>query len=295
MRWEIIKDFLRLIRVNNLIIILATQVFAYYFLTPNLSYHQLFQSQFLLLIVSTFLVAAAGYIINDYMDVRLDLINKPERVIVGNTISRRWAMLLHSILNLLAILLAYFINKQIAILVFCSGFSLWLYSQFLKKTYLIGNILVALLTAFTLWILHIFQTDMMVAGIWVYGIFAFGTTLVREIIKDTEDMRGDQNFKCRTLPIVVGVRKTKDVLLVLHFIIIGLTIAFCTSFMALSYSSNKIYIMFLMYMLILVLIPMFTMAWFIKTADTKRDFTRLSSLAKWIMIAGIFSMVFWKF
>lgn len=295
MRWLVIKDFLRLIRINNLIIITSTQIFAYFFLTPNLSFYQLFQSHFILLAISTFLVAAAGYIINDYMDVRLDLINKPERVIVGNTISRRWAMFLHIILNVLAILLAYAINKQIALLVFISGFSLWLYSQFLKKTYLIGNILVALLTAFTLWILHIFQSDMMLTGIWVYGIFAFVTTLVREIIKDTEDLRGDQNFKCRTLPIVLGVRKTKDVLLVLHFIIIGLTIAFCTSFMALSYSSNKIYIMFLMYMLILVLVPMFTMAWFIKIADTKRDFTRLSSMAKWIMIAGILSMVFWRF
>jgi 4-hydroxybenzoate polyprenyltransferase len=290
-----VVDFLRLIRINNLLIITATQIFAYYFLTPNLGYTQLFQVNFLLLLGSTFLVAAAGYIINDYMDVRLDLINKPGKVIVGNTISRRWAMFLHLILNGFALLLALAINKQIAILVFICAFSLWLYSQFLKKTYLIGNILVALLTAFTLWIMHIFQQDMMVAGIWVYGIFAFATTLIREIIKDTEDLRGDQNFKCRTLPIVLGVRKTKDILMVLQISIIGLTMAFCTSFVALSYSSYKIYIMFLMYMLILVVIPMLVMAWFIKTADVKRDFSRLSALAKWIMMAGIVSMVFWRF
>lgn len=294
MRFPLV-DFLRLIRVNNLIIISATQIFAYYFLTPNLSHTQLFQEDFLLLLISTFLVAAAGYIINDYMDVRLDLINKPSKVIVGNSISRRWAMFLHIVLNIMAILLALLINKKIALLVFICAFSLWLYSQFLKKTYLAGNILVALLTAFTLWIMHIFQEDMMVAGIWVYGIFAFATTLIREIIKDTEDLRGDQNFKCRTLPIVLGVRKTKEILLVLHLTVIGLTIAFCTSFVALSYSSYKIYVMFLMYMLILVIIPMFAMVWFIKTADVKRDFSRLSSLSKWIMMAGIISMVFWRF
>jgi 4-hydroxybenzoate polyprenyltransferase len=290
-----IIDFLRLIRIKNLLIISATQLFAYYFLTPNLNYTQLLSVPFLLLMASTFLVAAAGYIINDYMDVRLDLINKPTKVIVGNSISRRWAMFLHIILNAMAIILALAINKHIALLVFICAFSLWLYSQFLKKTYLIGNLLVALLTAFTLWIMHIFQQDMMVAGIWVYGIFAFGTTLVREIIKDTEDLRGDQNFKCKTLPIVLGVRKTKEVLLVLHLIILGLTFAFCTSFVALSYSSYKIYIMFLMYMLILVIIPMLVMAWFIKTADVKNDFSRLSALSKWIMIAGIISMIFWRF
>jgi len=162
-----IIDFFRLIRIKNLIIISATQLFAYYFLTPNLSYAQLFSLPFLLLLASTFFVAAAGYIINDYMDVRLDLINKPSKVIVGNSISRRWAMFLHFLLNSIAVLLALAINKHIALLVCVCALSLWLYSQFLKKTYLIGNILVALLTAFTLWIMHIFQEDMMVAGIWV--------------------------------------------------------------------------------------------------------------------------------
>ena len=112
MRFPLV-DFLRLIRVNNLIIISATQIFAYYFLTPNLSHTQLFQENFLLLLISTFLVAAAGYIINDYMDVRLDLINKPSKVIVGNSISRRWAMFLHIVLNIVAILLALLINKKI--------------------------------------------------------------------------------------------------------------------------------------------------------------------------------------
>jgi len=158
-------DFLRLIRVSNLLIITFTQVFAYYFLTPSISYQSLLQAEFLYLLLSTFLVAAGGYIINDYMDVMLDLINKPGKVIVGNTISRRWAMFLHFLLNGLALFFALLISKKIALLVLICAICLWLYSQFLKKTYLAGNILVAALTAFTIWILYVFNPNIMQAGI----------------------------------------------------------------------------------------------------------------------------------
>jgi 4-hydroxybenzoate polyprenyltransferase len=292
---KVILDFLRLIRINNLLIISATQVFAYYFLSPGISLYTLFQLKFLLLLASTFLVAAAGYIINDYMDVMLDLVNKPDKVIVGKSISRRWAMLLHFLLNASAFIMALAIGKSIAFLVLACSICLWGYSQLLKKTYLSGNILVALLTASTLFILLVFDPNLMQAGIWVYALFAFLSTLIREIIKDTEDLRGDQQFKAKTLPIVLGIRKTKDILFWLHMVLIGLTLTYCSYFAAISISGNRIYVMFLMYMLILVLVPMFAMAWLIKVADVKKDFTRLSFLSKLVMLSGIISMLFWRF
>jgi 4-hydroxybenzoate polyprenyltransferase len=95
-------DFLKLIRFNNLLIIGLTQTFAYYFLSPSIRLSDVFSIDFILLLSSTFLVAGAGYIINDYMDVMLDLVNKPDKVIVGKSISRRWAMLLHFGMNFLA-------------------------------------------------------------------------------------------------------------------------------------------------------------------------------------------------
>jgi 4-hydroxybenzoate polyprenyltransferase len=288
-------DFLRLIRVSNLLIITFTQVFAYYFLTPSITYISLLQPEFLYLLTSTFLVAAGGYIINDYMDVMLDLINKPGKVIVGKTISRRWAMFLHLLLNGLALFFALLIGKKIALLVLICAICLWLYSQFLKKTYLAGNLLVAALTAFTIWILYVFNPNIMQAGIWVYSLFAFGTTLIREIIKDAEDLRGDQKFKSRTLHIVVGIRKTKNILFFLQVVLIFLCMVFCTSFAALSYSSDSIFIVFLLYMLGLVILPMIAQAWMIKIADVKKDFTRLSLLSKLVMLSGILSMIFWRF
>ena len=204
-------------------------------------------------------------------------------------------MFLHLIINGLAILFALFISKKIALLVFVCAICLWLYSQFLKKTYLAGNLLVAGLTAFTIWILYIFNSNIMLAGIWVYGLFAFTTTLIREIIKDAEDLRGDQKFKSKTLPIVLGIRKTKNILFVLQVVLIVLCMVYCTSFVALSYSSQSIFVVFLLYMLGLVILPMITEAWLIKTADVKKDFTQLSLLSKVIMLSGILSMIFWRF
>ncbi len=292
---HVIIDFFRLIRIKNLVIILLTQLFAYYFLTPTIHLGNLLEKEFLFLISCTVLVAAAGYIINDYMDVMLDLVNKPEKVIVGKTIPRRWAMLLHFACSISAFILAWSVNKKVALMVLLCSLSLWIYSQLLKKTYLTGNILVALLTSFTLWIIYVYNHNVNGAGIWVYSIFAFATTLLREIIKDTEDLRGDQKFKCRTLPIVLGIRNTKKVLIWIQSILIVLTFIYCSFFGALSYSNSNINMMFLMYMAGFVILPMFLMLWLINTADVKNDFSKLSILSKVIMLSGIISMVFWRF
>lgn len=292
---KIIIDFFRLIRINNIMMIAITQVFAYYFLNPTIDFHSIFDKHFIFLILSTSLVASAGYIINDYMDVKLDLINKPDKVIVGKTISRRWSMLLHFSCTIIALLLAYSIGKKVMLAVFLSSCLLWIYSQFLKKTYLSGNILVSILSANTLLILFFYDRNVLANGIIVYSIFAFLISLIREIIKDTEDLRGDQQFKCKTLPIVLGVRKTKNVLLWLQGILIILAFTCISFFEVLSYSSSKINLMFFMYQLVLVLIPMGYMWWLIKLADTKKDFSKLSFIAKLIMLSGIVSMVFWRF
>ena len=113
MKQNSLPDFFRLVRTGNLLIIVITQLFAGYFLNKEFGFKDLFEADLIKLITATVLVAAAGYIINDYMDVKLDMVNKPNRVIIGKTISRRWAMFLHSVFNLLAAFLAYSINVKV--------------------------------------------------------------------------------------------------------------------------------------------------------------------------------------
>lgn len=292
---RVIADFFRLIRSGNLLMVAITQLFAYYFLTRHVYWYYLFDFDFLALMFCTILVAAGGYIINDYMDVKLDLVNKPGKVIIGNSISRRSAIKLHLVINFVALFFAYAIGKKVFLLVLVSAAMLWLYSQFLKKTYLAGNVLVGLLTAFTLLILLVFDGEVNQNAIWIFALFAFVATLIREIIKDTEDMRGDAKFKAKTLPIVLGVRKTKNILLGLQLTLIIIVFVYLTLFGAISNSSGRIAFLCIIYNLFIVVVPAIVNLWLLKTADVKADFTRLSLLSKINMLAGIIGMVFWKF
>ncbi|MCX6186542.1 MAG: geranylgeranylglycerol-phosphate geranylgeranyltransferase [Bacteroidetes bacterium] len=274
--------------------ILFTQVFAFYFLNPYVDLHDLLKFRFIALVLCTILVAASGYIINDYIDVKIDMANKPSNVLVGVRISRRKTIFTHWFLTSFAAILSLLINGKVFLLVVVCSLLLWMYSEYYKKSFLAGNLLVAMLTSFTLLILFLYDENLYWPGIISYSIFAFFTTLEREIIKDTEDIRGDEKFNSHTLPIRLGVRKTKDVILYLHAFNAILIFAFCYYIQV--YFKNHIdtYILFLIYIIISVLLPMAVMTLFIKRADVKHDFSKLSRIAKIVMLLGIMSMVFWK-
>ena len=152
-------------------------------------------------------MAAAGYIINDYYDVKIDYINKPERVIVGTVLKRRVVLFWHTFLNFSAIIIGSFLDWKIGAIHFASAFMLWLYSNQLKRLPLIGNFIVALLTGLSISIITLYfgQNPILVH---TYALFAFSISLIREIVKDMEDWKGDADFGCKTLPIILGVRKT---------------------------------------------------------------------------------------
>ena len=168
----------------------------------------------LLISISTVLIAAAGYIINDYYDVKIDFVNKPERVVVDKLLKRRVVMAAHSILNFAGIGIGFLVSFKIALINFLSALLLWLYSNHLKRLPFVGNVAVALLTGAALLVIAIYYQKNMFLVL-VYAIFAFSITLIREIIKDIEDVKGDTVFGCRTLPVIWGIRKTKMIIYLL--------------------------------------------------------------------------------
>lgn len=214
---------------------------------------QLPLSLFILLVLSTVLIAAAGNIINDYFDTRIDRINKPGEVIVGRTVKRRVAMTAHLVLSSIGLLLGLFVAwkagqlRWALIPAFAIG-ALWTYSTHYKRQLLIGNGLVATLTALvplTVGLYEIpllrawfasgpvigmqngeqYQMDASVQELWyfilVYSAFAFVSTLVRELQKDMADIKGDEQEGCRTVPIVWGMKWAKG----LALFYIGLLVA----------------------------------------------------------------------
>lgn len=273
-----LQALVRLTRLWNLLIIGLAQYGTAGFLIPGAS---LTDPRLFLLSFSTILIAAGGYSINDYYDVKIDLINKPERVVVGKVLSRRTVLFLHTLLTVTGIAIGFLLAWYLGVVHFASAFLLWLYSNALKRLPFVGNFTVATLTGLSVGVVNLLHFPLL-ATVTIYALFAFFMTLIREIIKDMEDLKGDNTFGCRTLPIVWGIRTTK-------FFIYLLILVFALTVVVVHVAIKPLPVTFFVGFL---LFPMgLLVAWLIR-ADTRRDFYRLSQFSKLIMLAGIFSMAF---
>ncbi|MCF8225170.1 MAG: geranylgeranylglycerol-phosphate geranylgeranyltransferase [Bacteroidales bacterium] len=307
------KNFFQLVRLPNLLIIAFTQFAMRYLIVepmlPSASFSLQFDHiHFVLLVIGTIFIAAGGYIINDYFDIRSDRINKPERVVVGVTVNRRTAMTMHSVFNVIGIGIGIYLSIHIGLpaisLVFLltSGL-LWFYSTNYKRQFLLGNIIVALLTALIPLIVVLFEIPMLnkeygeimlryninfnyifhwVAG---FSIFAFLTTLIREIIKDTEDFEGDKAYGMKTLPIVVGIKYTKLILIILILGTIFLLLFALVKFIM--FSAEETDFISMLYISTTLVLPLFILSTLVITASDKIDYRRASFLIKFIMLMGI--------
>jgi 4-hydroxybenzoate polyprenyltransferase and related prenyltransferases len=233
-----------------------------------------------LLASSTVLIAAAGYIINDYYDVKIDLINKPERVVIGRSVKRRYAILFHTLLSFAGIGIGFYLSWRIGVIHFASAFLLWWYSNNLKRQPFIGNFVVALLTGLSIYLVNVLYSYSSLVTI--YAVFAFFMTLVREIVKDMEDLKGDNTFGCKTLPILWGIRKTK-VLIYFFIAVFSVVVVFLNAV----YAQLPQY-----YFLLFLFFPLAILTARLIRSDTKSDFRYLSQFCKVIMILGIASMIF---
>lgn len=274
---------LRLIRFPNLMMIALGQYMTAIWLVgkDGQQWAIFMDGNLFILVLSTLIIAASGYMINDYYDVKIDFINKPDQVIVGRLLKRRKVMTAHTLLNFLGIALGILLGIMIGIINFISAFLLWLYSNQLKRMPFIGNFVVACLTATSIALVGYYyrQNETLV---YTYAIFAFAFTLVREIIKDMEDMRGDEKFGCKTLPLTLGIPATKYVLyalLVIFLILLAL--------MGIK-ANNEILTIYFSFLSI----PFMVFVAKLYSADKKKDFSALSKYCKLIMLSGIISMAF---
>lgn len=278
----LVKNLFKLIRWLNLLIVAVTQYSAAYFLIESMELRLLLLSpDMLLLCLGTIMITAAGYVINDYYDVKIDYINKPDRVVVGRFVKRRQIMILHATLNTLGVLAGVLVSWQIGVINFLVVGLLWLYSNQLKRLPLLGNVTVALLTGLSVFVVYVLYRESIFLFA-TYAFFAFFISLIREIIKDMEDVEGDKKFELKTLPIVIGIRKSK---LVIYLICAIFLIVVAT----LMQQEPKFWWVFSGLVLML--------GWLSKRlfkADKSNDFAKLSTLSKQIMILGLISMIFLK-
>ena len=268
-----LNSFLRLIRWKNLLIISAVLFGVYQFGSVGDNSNDASFYKYLCAVV---LVMAAGNVINDYYDYTIDLVNKPSKVIVGVKLSRTATLSIYIVLNSITFV---FIEKlMFGLYAIFTIFILWLYSYFLKKTPLFGNLVVSLLSFFSINLLDSFITSDY--PVFVFALLASFVQLLREIIKDLEDIRGDKEEGCRTFPVVFGLQKTK----VLIYFISGL---FVCSMLYWQWGLQKhVWSLYAVYYLLSVFCVK------VYRAIHKSHYSFLSGLLKLMMFVGLTSVLF---
>jgi len=310
-------EFLNLIRWKNLLIVILTMVLMRYFViapllslmtvnlisSPDVAVPMMLQLRwfdFMILVVATVCITAGGYVINDYFDIRTDLINKG-KVIVGTGISRRKAMMWHSIFNISGVAAGFYISSRAGyfwmgtLFLVVSGL-LYFYSASYKRQFLIGNIIVAVLTAMVPLLVIFYEWPALyrfyavnatsipgftVLFYWVGGfaLFAFLTTISREIIKDIEDFEGDMAYGRNTLPVVTGIPASK----IIAVSLVTLTIAML--FIVWYYYVHDW--ITLSYMSVAILLPLLFVIYHLIFGKNKKQIHSASNLMKLAMLTGI--------
>ena len=310
---RLIAAFLKMIRLPNLIFIVLTQALFYYcillpLLKPLSVKIPIDNLSFLLLTLASVFIAAAGYIINDYFDVNVDQINKPQKNVVDIIVSRRWAMLWHFVLSSIGVLLSLYVSWRTGLWYIVLAnlgcvFLLFGYSVSLKRKLLSGNILISVLTAWVVLILciseirlfskiapEIAQAEQKVIRLgFLYAGFAFILSLIREATKDMEDREGDERYGSRTMPIVWGIQSTKIYVAVWMIVLLAILVIVQVYVLQFRWWWPVVYsIVFIIFPLLYIFYKLFK-------ATTVQEFHELSNWSKGVMLTGILSMVFFYF
>ncbi len=236
--------------------------------------------------LAAFLVCAAGNAINDLVDTEIDRINRPERVLVRGALSRGYATGLAIVMDVLAVIVAMTVNWAVTGVVVLAIALLMLYNCRLKQTILAGNALVALLGSLTFitgGLAADFEGAWRLPGPLIPAVFAFLFHLVREIVKDVEDIVGDSHRGVVTLPQITGVRPALTVAAVLFVVLALLTLAPIQAGWF-----GRWYYVITVYFIDLPLLGLLIAVWF----RPQREMLRLTSIALKIgMALGVVALI----
>ena len=267
--------------VNLGIIILTMTLFMFHASQWNIQNLRWPDALFVLLAV--LFTAAAGYVINDILDIEEDIINKPEKRIIAKHISIRSGIIFYIILLLGSLAFGFLTGLSMGLVCVMISVLLYFYSSDLKGTTLWGNLLVSLMNGVVVFFSAQGVDEKFNGYFAEYAFLAFLITMVREVVKDIEDMEGDKTREYETFPIVYGARKSvwlgMGILTLLNFHMVYLIT-----------ESKNLY--FGVFSGVFVLLPVFYFYHQLLTADEKADYTRIQRRLKWLMVSGILSVVF---
>lgn len=300
-------NFLNLIRWKNLLLIAFVQILIKYALLEPFEVVKFTLNDFGfgLLVLATLCIAAAGNVINDIYDVETDFVNKPDKIIVGNSLSEKTAFNMYIVLTIIGIGVGFYLSNLIdrsgfsAIFVIISAL-LYIYATYLKQSLLVGNIVVSFLVAMSLLIVGLFELLPVITDqnqetqltffkiIFDYAIFAFMINLLREMIKDIEDINGDYKVEMKTLPIIIGRERALKIIFALSIVPLLAVIYYTITYLYRHYIVVGYFLIFIIAPLLYFTIKSFS-------AETKKEINFLSAFLKIIMLFGVMSLLLYPF
>lgn len=304
--------YLRLVRLPILVLIALIQILVRYgLMEPMLELNGFGLlvpvDYFALTVLATVLVAAGGYAINDYFDIKIDWANKPKTVIVGRLVKRRVAMAAHIVLTFLGIVIGSYASWrtglwELSSLYLFAALSLWFYSTSLKNQFITGNVVIALMAAMTVLMVGLYEIPLQnrahadllskydypifnPIAFWVigYSVAIFILTLAREIIKDVVDIKGDKLYGSNSIPIRLGVMGSK-------WIVIG-TYALFAALVTWAYFEVLNVHSYMGAAYVTVILFTVYAAWLVVRAKTKSQFSLASVLNNALVILLILTIL----
>jgi len=303
-----LRSFFQLIRAKNLLIVAISQVLLFYkliYLSTDDGVSDLSIPLFLLLVLSTVIIAASGYVVNDIIDAPIDRINKPKKQIVAKSLSIKNAWFLYWSIVIVGFVISFYVAYQIdnipLVLIYPAAvLLLYFYSKYFKKNGFLGNLVVSIFCAFVagiIWfaerqfVAYLTEADPQL-GQWVievflaYMIFGFLATLYREIIKDIEDIDGDKALNYKTLPITMGIDRSKFTSQIIGWFLLVLIVLWGIHQIQF-YIDQTFPLANISFLILFLITPLVFVIFKTKKAEVKEDYSKISSLLKLLMVSGL--------
>lgn len=284
-------NIIKAARPINLLILLCVQIMSVYFLGFGNHLADVFNKGHLIIYTCTLLCAAFGYLSNDVMDAKTDAINRSSRHYLADPKVRKLALYLSVIIAVTSLFIALTFSLRLGMLIGLILVLLFLYNSILKNIPLLGNIVIAVLGGFSIFILLSFDNNLNKELIIIFSINAFGIHLIREILKDMEDVKGDHHAGYRTLPLVLGMKNSRLIVLVILFIYI-LVFTTCVRWMMMRFFTAPLSYVFLAYNIICIGFPLFNILSKLQNTYKEQNYTELNRDSLYVMITGTLSMMF---
>ncbi|MEJ4086775.1 geranylgeranylglycerol-phosphate geranylgeranyltransferase [Galbibacter orientalis] len=266
---------------NVLVIVIAQYLTSIYILAPNIPVWKiLFDPNLFAIVVASAIAIASGYIINSFYDVEKDLINRPTKTMLDRLVSQRFKLSTYFILNFISVIFASYVSFRAVVFFSLYIFGIWLYSHKLKKIPFIGNFVSATLAITPFFAVFVYYKNFQHV-IFVHAIFLFLIILIREMVKDLENIKGDIAHNYQTIPVVYGERMSKILISCLSLLTLIPAYLLVTTF-----AVGYMYIFFYACMLLMVVF-----IFFLWRSTTKIHYLVLHNILKFIIVSGVLSIL----